>query len=239
MTQYARSQNQNDLPNQVVRRLHPVLQLPLHGPSSVLRTKIPKTRPAIQQMQVTKGVRIPPLLLKSHIWNMTLISKLPITRMKQKTHVTIAHNPIGIFSMRINGKSINKNLATLHSCLLHCKGKGEYGQWLLFWPLFFPDSSSLRHLYRCTKTSRHLDRCTKANRLKNWKYKCMVHSISAVLSQCKILPSISQINSFVEKWMQGWLPMAPASQRTVPSTRTDCKPQVIISSFQETEKTVI
>lgn len=156
MTQYARSQNQTDLPNQVVRRLHPVLQLPLHGPSSVLRTKIPKTRPAIQQMQVTKGIRIPPLLLKSHIWNMTLISKLPVTRMKQKTHVTIAHKPIGIFSMRINGKSINKNLATLHSCLLHCKGKGEYGQWLLFWPLFFPDSSSLRHLYRCTKTSRQM-----------------------------------------------------------------------------------
>lgn len=216
-----------------MRRLHPVLQLPLHGPCSVLRTKIPKTRPMIKQTQVTKGVRIPPLLLRSHIWNMTVISKLTITRIKQKAHVTIAHDPIGIFSTRINGKSTNKNLAMLHSCLLHCRGKGEY-IWSVvpFLTFFFPEISSLRHLYR-------LDGYTKANRLKMWKCKCMVHSISAVLSQCKILLNISQINSFVEKWMQDWLPMASASQRTVPSTRTDCKLQVITSSLQEIEKTMI
>lgn len=51
MTQYARSQNQTDLPNHLVRRLHSLLKLPLHGYSSVLGIKIPKTRPAIQQMQ--------------------------------------------------------------------------------------------------------------------------------------------------------------------------------------------
>lgn len=51
MTQNARSQNQIDFPNHTVRRLHPLLKWPLHGHSSVLGIKIPKTRPAIQQKQ--------------------------------------------------------------------------------------------------------------------------------------------------------------------------------------------
>lgn len=153
--------------------------------------------------------------------------------MKQKAHVTIAHDSIGIFPMRINGNSINKNFAMLHSCLMHCRGKVEY-IWSMFpfLTFFFTESSSLRHLHT-------LDRCTRANRLKMWKYKCMVHNISAILSQCKILLNICQINSFVEKWMQDWLPMASASQRILPSTRKDCELQVITSSFQKIDKTVI
>lgn len=182
---------------------------------------------------VTKGGRIPPLLLSSHLGNMIVISKLTITRMKQKAHITIPHNPTGIFPVRINGKSINKKLSMLHSCLMHCRGKVEY-TWSVFpfLTFFFTASSSLRHLHT-------FDRCTRADGFKMWKYKRMVHNISAILSQCKILLNISQINSFVEKWMQDWLPMASASQRTVPSTRTDCKLQVITPSFQEIEKRVI
>lgn len=207
VAQYARSQNQIDLPNQAVKRLHPLLKLPRHGHSSVLRTKIPKARTAIQQMQVTKAGRIPPPLLEFHLWNMTVISKFVITRIKQKAHFTIAHDSIGIFSVRINGKSINKTFATLHSCLMHCRGKGEY-IWSVFPFLTFFFSQKARVL------DIRLDRYTRTNRLKVWKSKCMVHSISAALSQCKLLLNISQINSFVEKWMQDWLLMASASQRT-------------------------
>lgn len=77
---------------------------------------------------------------------------------------------------------------------MHCRGKGEY-----IWPMFpvltfffFTESFSLRHLNT-------IDGCTRVNRLKIWKPKCVVHNISALLSQGKILLNISQINSFVEK----------------------------------------
>lgn len=46
---------------------------------------------------VTNGGRIPPLLLRSHLWNMIVISKLTLTRVKQKAQVTITHNSIGFF----------------------------------------------------------------------------------------------------------------------------------------------
>lgn len=124
MTQYARSQNQIDLPNHVVRKLHPLLKLPLHGHSSVLRIKVPKTRPAMQQMQWDKGWQNS--TSSAEMSPMEYDCDLKTYYYQNEAQVTIAHNSIGIFSMTINGKSINKNVATLDSCLMHCRGKGEY-----------------------------------------------------------------------------------------------------------------
>lgn len=89
-----RTPNQTNLPNLRVRRFHPLLQLPLYGYSSCnlsvsLRPRRQRQDLRLQEMRVTKAVTISPLLWSSHVWSMIMISKLTVTRMKQKSHITI------------------------------------------------------------------------------------------------------------------------------------------------------